>query len=178
MKTLRFSIAEMMVLVLLAAIDMGIIRLLVTLGPPGQFGDLILVGALPMGNILALATVYGLRRRRRDGLMPSSLARVLGWGSAALAVWITCFAVFTEPMHDGFGHFAVSLTGWQPRSVFAQCVFLAILVVSFLVPPLAVAFVGSRLPSKYRIRIVIERRDAAGRQPDPQPQGPLPEPVS
>jgi hypothetical protein len=108
--------------------------------------------------------------------MPSSLARFLASGSAALVVWIICFALFTRPMHEGFGHFAESFTGAPHSSDFAELVFLATLIVSFLVPPLAIALVGSRLVSKYRIRIVIERRDTSDRRHDPRAQRILAEP--
>ena len=55
----RFRIAWVMVAVAIAALNLAVIRVL--LGSP--VGELVVLGALPMANVLAVGLLIGLRRR-------------------------------------------------------------------------------------------------------------------
>jgi len=157
MRPFRFSIAEMMVVVLIVAMDLSALRLL--MNPfwawQRQVFELIVVGALPMANILAMGLVYGFHQRSAHGKIPPSLVRFEVWGWAALVAWIGCFVFFTEPIY--FAADRVVRSFISPHTLLAGLVFLALLVGLFLVPPLAVALVGSRLPASYRMS--LQQRD-------------------
>ena len=157
MRPFRFSIAEMMVVVLIVAMDLSALRLL--MNPfwawQRQLIELIVVGALPMANILAAGLVYGFHQRSAHGKIPPSLVRFEVWGWAALLAWTGCFVFFTEPIHSAADRVAKSLI--LPHTLLGGIVFLAILVGLLLLPPLAVALVGSRIPARYRMS--LQKRD-------------------
>ena len=82
MKTPRFRIAWVMVVVAVAALDFAAIRAF--LGSKSLAADSLLLGALPMANVLALGILTGQRR-------PRSSPFLLGFGTfgaIALAVYV------------------------------------------------------------------------------------------
>jgi hypothetical protein len=164
MRPFRFSIAEMMVVVLIVAMDLSAVRLLGPFSGPwmSQLLELIIVGVLPMANLLAVWLLYGFHQRTAHGKMPPSVLRFEVWGWTALVAWTGCFALFTEPIHSAADRVAKSLI--SPHSFLTKLAFLAFLVALLLLPPLAVALVGSRLPARYRIRSVIEPPSAPARE--------------
>ncbi len=166
MRPFRFSIAEMMVVVVIVAVNLSALRLL--MNPfwawQRQLFELIVVGALPLANMLAIGLLYGFHQRSGHKNIPPSLVLFEVWGWAALLAWIGCFALFTEPIHNAADRFARSII--SPNTSLSGLGFLALLVGVLLLPPLAVALVGSRMRARYRIRLVIEPLDASAREQD------------
>jgi hypothetical protein len=150
MRIARFSIKTLMSLVLIVALDFALFRVA---GPGGdawahQFFDLLIVGALPMANILAFALLPGLRRHSSRGAIPDSLRRfeVSGW--VVVLCWTISFGFFTEPLHRKaklIATWIVLLTRvpWPG--------FVVVLIALFLVPALALTLSGARLSARYRI---------------------------
>ncbi len=161
----RLSIAELMIVVLVVAIDLAAFRFLSTKLEPWlnqQLDDLIVVGTFPMANILAAGLWYGFHRRSGTKNFPQSVVQFEVWGWAALIVWTGCFVLFTETIHSGADRFARSL--FAPNSVPRELAFLATLVGLLLLPPLAVALMACRLRGRRRIRIVIEPHNVSSRE--------------
>ena len=89
MKTPRFRIAWLMVAVAIAALDFAAIGAILGSGT-GDFGIFLLLGALPMANVLAVGILIGQRR-------PGSRPFLLGFeafGAMALALYIALVSFF------------------------------------------------------------------------------------
>ncbi|MGO9464492.1 MAG: hypothetical protein ACLQIB_08985 [Isosphaeraceae bacterium] len=166
MKPFRFSIAEMMVVVMIVAMDLGTFRLLGPVYGPWlhQLLELIIAGALPLANMLAIGLLYAFHQRSRHNNIPPSLVRFEVWGWAALVAWIGCFALFTEPIHNVADRLAKSII--SPNTSLSALAFLALLIGFLLLPPLSVALVGSRFSARYRIRLAFEPLDVPARDQD------------
>lgn len=146
----RFSIKTLMGLVLIVALDFALFRML---GPgwgpwAAQFFDLLIVGALPMANILALALLPGLRRNSSRAALPDSLRwfEVSGW--VVVLCWTISFGFFTEPLHQ---RVALIVRGIVSPTRVVWPGFVVVLIALFLVPSLALALAGARLLARYRI---------------------------
>jgi hypothetical protein len=159
---IRFSISKLMLLVAIAAFDLGFFRLQSPrMGLPWakDFFDLFVVGFLPMANILAIGLAMGFDRRFAPVVFAPALVRFELCGWAVLLCNVICFGLFSSALHDALGKFASSFAT-EGTSPLDGIRFLAVLVASCLLPTLAVTLVASQMMAKYRIRIVIERLDA------------------
>ncbi len=87
----RFRIAWVMVAVAIAAFDFGAIRAMF-----GSWGHSLLLGALPMANVLAVGILVGQQR-------PGSRPFLLGFevfGAMALAFYVVAYAWFFPKSHE------------------------------------------------------------------------------
>ena len=176
MKTPRIAIASVMLAVAIAALDFGAIRAFsdarsrscnqLVRGPkdPAEFDriedslirvDLLVSGALPMGNILV---AVGLLVHQRQRSHPFFLGFAV-FGAAALAVYIAAVSRVTyeqlrpyldlvlEPLKKSFGP--------SPALARSAVVYL-IFAVMLVLPQMAFALIGGLIFRKFR---AVERRD-------------------
>ncbi len=148
MSLIRFTIGEMMALVLLIALNIGAWKAL-GMGnprPPSDISDLLGFVALPMANVLAIGLIP-LARRRAAHI--KSCAALVGFelgGLAGLLVFIACSLIFTHPLHEGVGR-VVHALGVEPSLFFAVCAASVLLV-----PQMALALLGARLARTNKCR--------------------------
>jgi hypothetical protein len=173
-KTPRIAIASVMLAVAIAALDFGAIRAFsdarsrscnqLVRGPkdPAEFDriedslirvDLLVSGALPMGNILAVGLLVYQRRRSHLFLLGFAV-----FGAAALAVYIAAVSCVTyeqlwpyldlvlDPLRKSFGS--------SPNIVYSAVVYLTFAVMLVL-PQMAFALIGGLIFRRFR---VAERR--------------------
>ena len=119
MRVPRFRIASMMVIVAIAAIDFGIIRAMPVIGRPTSV--LLVLGALPMANVLPVILLIGQRRREN---LPFRLGFV-SFGALSLAsfVAVTWFfplemVVLLSPLAD---YFVKTIGSGRPLLSVAAC---------------------------------------------------------
>jgi hypothetical protein len=164
----RLTISALMALVLVVALDVWACKALLMHGP--QYGvelsELIVVGALPMANVLALDLFPMLMprheyERKRPGLVGFEVG-----GLAALLIFLACSVTMTHPLHEGVGHLLKAL-GFVPGPF-----SLVGAVVLLLLPQLALALFGVWLYRKYdiRVKIIVERRAIPDSEPGPPPE--------
>jgi hypothetical protein len=158
MKYFRFSISSLMAVVLVVALDCMAINMLIVRRLSGpNLSDLILFGALPMANVLAIGLIrLWADRKGRGRTRPLLVAfEVCGWVS--LLVFVTCAVLATDSFHDGVGDILRSLS-LRP----GDPLFLVGAVAILLLPQLAISSVGGWLIKNYRIevKIVVQRRAA------------------
>jgi hypothetical protein len=158
MKYFRFSISTLMAVVLVVALDcMAINMLIVRPLFRVPLSELILLGALPMANILAIGLLRLWADRNERGQTRPLLVgfEICGW--VTLLVFLTCAVLATESFHDGVGALLRSLS-LRP----GDPLFLIGAVAILLLPQLALASVGGWSIRSYRIevKIVVERRAA------------------
>ena len=95
MRRHRFRIAAVMGFVAIAACDFAVIRTFLD-GHRSQTGDLLLVGATPMANVLAVGMLTGLRRLRSRPFLLGFEA----FGAIALASYLFMAIFFSHvPWH-------------------------------------------------------------------------------
>ena len=134
----RLTIGRLMALVLLVALDLGIIRAIMPpRGLSPRLGDLIVCCVLPMANVLAVGLVI---LRTSEWGDPAIRSGVLGFEVAGAAVMGLCLIgalVATDPMHrlldDLLGFF------WLPPGPHKgiTAIFLS------LIPQVAAGLVGA-----------------------------------
>src|SRR5437667_5701205 len=136
-----------MALVALVALNLGAIREY----PVGYLvNDLMLMGCLPIGNVLAVGLLLGFRRRTsRPFLLGFEL-----FGATALASYSIVASLFamevvipylhsvTQPLSDSFG---------RPHSLAQLLVLYSIATVMLGLPQLVIALAGGLLFRKFRI---------------------------
>jgi hypothetical protein len=139
-KVPRFRIAWVMTAVAIAALDFGAIGAM--FGSPT--GNLLLLGALPMANVLALGILIGQQR-------PRSRPFLLGFeafGAVALAAYIAGAAMLTKVLIFHYLHLATGpyiRTFVKHDTTFHDIILCSIGVVRFGLPQLAFALVGGLL---------------------------------
>jgi hypothetical protein len=158
MKWYRFSISSLMAVVLVVALDcMALNMLIVRPLFRVPLSELILLGALPMANILTIGLLRLWADRKGWGRTRPFLVgfEVCGW--VTLLVFVTCAVLATDSFHDVVGDILRSCL--SPENP----LFLILAVVILLLPQLALAVVGGWLIKNYRIevKIVVQRRAAA-----------------
>ena len=94
MKVPRFRIASIMVVVAIVALDLVAIRAL--LGFRSLMGELLILGALPMANVLAVGLLIG---QRRPGNRPFLLGFV-PFGAMSLALYVAMATSFPREIVD------------------------------------------------------------------------------
>jgi hypothetical protein len=147
----------LMVVILVVAVDCMAINMLIVRGLlRAPLSELILLGALPMANILAIGLLRLLADRNGRGRTRPFLVgfEVCGW--VTLLVFVTGAVLAAEPFADGVGDILRSCL--RPENP----LFLIGAVAILLLPQLALALVGGWLVEGYRIeiKIVVHRRAA------------------
>jgi hypothetical protein len=166
MKIPRFSISGLMAVVLIVALDFGACKAL--LGGPlfvPDLSDLIVFGALPMANILAIGLIPFLTARTHDGGRRPALVGFEVFGVVALLLYIGCSLLATRTIHDGVGDLLRAMH-LQPEPV-----FLVGASALLTLPQVALAFLGGRLGGKYilGLKVVVEWRGLPEPEPEPGP---------
>lgn len=169
MKLPRLTISNLMALVLLVALDIWVCQALPLVGPQliPDLSDLLIFGALPMANVLAiglapLARAAGEHKGRRPALVGFEVG-----GLIALVVFLAGSLTLTHPLHEGVGRLLTSIGLVPPGPV-----FLTAAVILLLLPQLALALLGYWLCQRYKIRmrINVERRATPGPELGPTPE--------
>jgi hypothetical protein len=158
----RFSISALMAVVLLVALDCLAFNTL--LDRPlfhRHLSELIVVGALPMANILAVGLIRLLTERNMRSLTRPFLVRFEVIGGVALLLFLASSCLATDLLHDGVEH-ALRPLSLRPGNP----LFLVGAVTLLLLPQLALASVCGWLVRTYRI--VVERRPAGKEPPLPE----------
>jgi hypothetical protein len=169
MKAPRFRINWLMGCIALAALNLGVMRLLEDLGlrlialtHTDRFYHMIetlVVGALPMLNVLGIVLVIGLRRRCSH----RSLWGFVLFGSIALALYVAAATSYPDELLRPFSKLlrpiVVALRDGQ-GSLSAENVLIlkSIAALILFLPQLAFALVGVFL-SHFRISVTVEWRD-------------------
>ena len=154
MRVPRFRIASIMVVVAIVALDFGIIRAMPVIPRPTSV--LLVLGALPMANVLPVILLIGQRRREN---LPFRLGFV-SFGAMALALFvaITWFnpvemAILFTSLLD---YVVQNIGSGRPLlSVAAQALAL---VVTVGLPQVVFALIGGLLSRKFMTSIRISRR--------------------
>ncbi len=165
----RLTISDLMALVLLVALDIWVCQSLPLVGPQliPDLSDLLIFGALPMANVLAIGLTPLTRARgEQRGRRPSLVGFEVG-GLVALIVLLGCSLTLTRPLHEGVGRLLTSIGLVPPGPV-----FLAAAVILLLLPQLALALFGAWLYRRYdiRVKIIVERRTIPSPEPGPTPE--------
>lgn len=164
MKSPRFSLSGLMAVVLVVALGFGAGKALMGVRPfVPDLSELIIFGALPMADILAIGLIPFFRSRVERGEGRPALVGFEAFGVAALLVFLGCSLLATRPIHEGVGSVMRSM-GLLPGPT-----FLAGAVAILLVPQLALASLGAWLGRNYKIRVevAVERRRPPGPEPIP-----------
>jgi hypothetical protein len=151
----QVRIVWVMVAVVIAALDFGAIRALLDPrmnGPGRPPGILLLLGALPMANVLAVGVLIGQRR-------PGSRPFLLGFetfGAMALAVFVAlaiCFArEVVIPYMAPFLYPVETIIGpGRPVLYIPICGFVVLVVLGL--PQLVFALIGGSLSRRFKITI-------------------------
>jgi hypothetical protein len=151
-RMLRFYIAWVMVAVGIAAFDVAVIRaILDSLSPRGE--DL-LVGVLPIVNVLAVGLLIGKQR-------PASRSFVLGFelfGAVALASYVALALLLPGPGGPLFSYVSlllnpiVAIIGRDRPFVFVPIACSALVAILGL-PQLAFALIGGFLSRSYKVTV-------------------------
>ena len=157
MQAPRFRIAWVMVAVAVVAFDFAAGRTMVDSG--GNVGAFLMLGALPMANILAVSILVG---RRRPGSRPFLLGFET-FGAMALAVYVASLSMFRGELW--VFHLAPVLR--STAEAVAACppfvslpVLCSTTMVMLLLPQVIFALFGGLLSQQYRITITRRRLDS------------------
>ena len=157
MKVPRFRIAWVMVAVAITALDFTAIR--AVLSGPSPWGEELLIGALPMLNVLAVGLLIGQQR-------PGSLPFLLGFellGAIALASYVALARLFPGPRGPVYSYVSILLDpivaniGRERPFVFIP-IASSVVVVMLGLPQLAFALIGGFLSRRYKISVRITPR--------------------
>jgi len=152
-----------MIFVAFAAVDFAVIRAVIGSSSPKlatEFGALLLLGALPMANVLAVSVLIA---RRRPGSQPF-LMGFLAFGMIALIVYILLASVgphgnHVMPYAGPWIDLIEKCIGRHRPFVFIPMLYSG-LVFMLCVPQLAFAVIGGFL--SYRFKITVTPRDLHG----------------
>jgi hypothetical protein len=156
MRLPRVRIARLMVAVAIAGLNFGAIRAMLAPGM-GPTGDLLVVGALPMVNVLAAGMLIARQR-------PRSRPFLLGFeafGTMALALYVVLAISFrrevvmfyVQPVLDPI----IRRMGTGPPLVSIP-VRVSVCVVLLVLPQMALALIGGFVSRRFTITIRISRR--------------------
>jgi hypothetical protein len=144
----RFRIAWVMVAVAIAAFDFGAIRAM--FGSP--MGHSLLLGALPMANVLAVGILVGQQR-------PGSRPFLLGFevfGAMALAFYVVAFAWFFPESHKLVGSYLAPWLGLMEEAIGRNRPFAFVPIACFGIvvmlgwPQVAFALIGGSLSRRFK----------------------------
>jgi hypothetical protein len=161
-KAPRFRITWVMVAVAIAALDLTAIRAMHD--SETLVGEFLVVGALPMANILAVGILIA---RRRRGSRPFFLG-FEEFGVIALALYVVSTISFrdrvVEPYLNLFQFLDPILEGIGGTPVVSVPIRIFIFSVILVLPQLAFALIGGFLSRRYRITITRRHSDKKCRQ--------------
>jgi hypothetical protein len=145
----RFRIAQIMAVVAIAALDFGIVQALFRIaahsnnGRVGAFVWPLILGALPMANILAVGLLIGYRRRASQPFLWGFEM----FGATALFLYICNMGIFNAITHKCLGSIArVALVN---HSLWALLLVFSLEVVMLGLPQLVFALLGGLLYRKF-----------------------------
>jgi hypothetical protein len=147
----RFRLVWVMVAVVIAALDFAAIR--AVLDSSSNWSEILLVGILPMSNVLAVGLLMGQRR-------PGSTPFLLGFetfGAMALASYVALSRSFPGPgpMHSYVSIVIDPVVAIIPHDrpfVFVP-IACSVVVVMLGLPQLAFALIGGFLSRRYKVTI-------------------------
>jgi ethanolamine transporter EutH len=153
---MRFSIGRLMMLVVLAAANFAAFRFVISQSsPPAPFYELLLLGALPMLDVLIVA--HSCRKPGRR-----FLSGFIATGSVALATFVLIAAAFPVPLIQQAIEVINPIFGAGPFSIPMMLAHFLAWFGFYSIPQILIAAVAGWLYRTYRIRLLIERR------PDPR----------
>jgi hypothetical protein len=131
--------------------------------------ELIVLGALPMANVLALGLYPILMARHEYERGRLGLVGFEVGGVAALLLFLACSTLWTKSLSEGVGRLLMAL-GLSPGPV-----FVAGAVVLLGLPQLAMALLGARPGRIYKVRVsvIVERRSAPDAESGPTRERPV-----
>jgi hypothetical protein len=163
----QFRLAWVMVGVAIAALDFAAIRAMYGF----LTGELLMLGALPMANVLVVGK---LASKRRSGSLPFLLGFEI-FGAAALAIYVT-WAILTDESTFAGSSYGIALnycgtllfdpvvrTFGRDRPVVASAIRLFLLVVLLCLPQLTFAIIGGFLSRRFK----VTRRECADGRDEP-----------
>jgi hypothetical protein len=155
----RFRIAWVMFAVAIAALNFGAIR--ACFDSPFAWNEFVLLGALPMANVLGLGLLIAQQR-------PKSRPFLLGFvtfGAAALALYVALLILLTDPSgasttygdlinwYIGLADYPIGAAIALDRRFLFTLVFIPVVVVMLGWPQLAFALIGGFLSRRYKVTI-------------------------
>ena len=146
----RFRIAWIMVAVAIVAIDFGAIREMFRFD--SEIVELLVVGVLPMANVLAVGLLVGQRRPGKRPFLPGFEA----FGAVASTIYFalaSCLYDEAVPPYLELFLAPVRKIVGQDRPVVVYLTLFSVVVVALGLPQLASALIGGFLSRKYRITI-------------------------
>ncbi len=100
----RFSISGLMAVVVLVALNFAAVRaILIVPMFRIMLGELLLCGALPMANVLAVGLIPFFRSRPGPGEARPTRVGFVTFGAAALLLYLVLAFRATGPVHEGIG---------------------------------------------------------------------------
>ena len=160
----RFSIAWIMAIIVVVAIDFAAIRALSGTGT--LVGGLIAIGSLPMAGILMLGIPSLIKGLSGRGKIRPFLNGFEGVGWTMLFVYTGSAILFPESIAGQFQSVLISLVkvmGWDVADTSDaswQLFWLFVVILILLLPQLVIALIGGWLNQRFEIRITIKRRRA------------------
>ena len=154
MKLPRFRIASLMVAVAIAALDFGMIRALSVVQRSPYV--LLVLGVLPMANVLPVILLTGQRRRENR---PFRLGFV-SFGAMALALFVAVTWFFPHEMAILFSPllgYVIKIIG-SGRPLLSDAAQALALVVTVGLPQVVFALIGGFLSRKFMIASRISKR--------------------
>jgi hypothetical protein len=155
LKAPRLRIASIMLVVVIAALDCAVIRVL--LGFRSLMGELLILGALPMANVLSVGLLIF---QRRPGNRPFLLG-FLPFGAMALALYVAMAMSFPREIviscMTPVSNYLERIIGPQRPLLFIPVQTVALLVMPGL-PQVVFALIGGLLSREFIMTIRIARR--------------------
>lgn len=153
----RLAVHRLMALVLLVALDLGVLGVFSTRGVrPPRSSFLIALGGLPMANILAMPLIASLPTRRADFRRRPGLIGFLGAGGVSLGLFLIAASATSWPMLPSVDS-AMHRLGLGPKEMPS----LLAMPLVFLFPQLSIALLGAGIARVWasRVAVVPERDD-------------------
>jgi hypothetical protein len=160
----RFSIAWIMAIIVIVAIDFAVIRELDRTGT--LVGGLIAIGSLPMAGILMLGIPSLVKGLSGQGKVRPFLNGFEGVGWTIMFVYTGSAIQFPESIAGQFEsvfNFLMKVMGWvaaDASDASWQLFWLFVSILIPLLPQLVIALIGGWLNQRFEIRITIKRRRA------------------
>lgn len=168
----RFSIAWIMAIIVIVAIDFAAIRAVD--GTNTLVGGLIAIGSIPMAGILMLGIPSLIKGLSGRGKVRRFLNGFEGLGWTSLFVYTGSSILFPESIAGQFESVLNSLVkvmGWDAADTSDpswQLFLLFVGILILLLPQSVIALIGGWLNQRFEIRITIKRR----RETEFEVQGP------
>jgi hypothetical protein len=158
----RFSIAWIMAIIVIVAIDFAAIRALSSTGT--LVGVLIAIGSIPMAGILMLGIPSLIKGLSGRGKVRPFLNGFEGVGWTILFVYTGSAILFPESIAGQFESVLNSLMkvmGWDAADTSDaswQLFWLFVAILILLLPQSVIALIGGWLNQRFEFRITIKRR--------------------